>query len=702
MKNLKLAAKIGVGFGLLIAISLALGAIAILNMLGVQTDARRLSGETIPQVRIANDIERSALLTTYEMRGYDLSGDQAALQSAKASLDDVRQHLGEAESLATRSPRLAELLRNTRAARTQVDQYSFLADQTVSTQRDIGLLRAEQDSDYAAYMTRVQAFRKARAAVLDRTGRMDAVNRLVDLGAALRAASFQAQAMSDPSVLEQALKDFSVLDDTIRGVLPSVSAADRQTLADIQAAGESLADACRRLLSSMKDLADLTTKKGTAAQAVLDAARTTSLAGLADAATVTTVSVTRLLTATLVLVAGLAGAMLLGIALSLAITRAIARPLVKAVAFAELIAAGDFTHHLAISQRDEVGALAGALNGMADRLRRMVAAVQENASRVAASSADLSASAEKLAEGAQSQASTLEETSASVEELTASVDQVAEHARGQSEAVLHGTASMTQTKTAMAGVSSSLVEIETLADASVRNAVDGSTAVQRVVEGIHQIAESSERIEGIVTVISDIADQTNLLALNASIEAARAGEHGRGFAVVAGEVSKLAERSAASTREITGLIKESARHVTEGVEVAMNSQAAMEQIKDASRKVKEMIGGLTGSMAQQVAAVYELSSALTGISEMSRSITAATEEQTTNARQVARAVENVNELTQGAASAASQVSEATTQLSTMAQELQHLASQFRIKGGAEVPQIPPRGPRALPAAPGSA
>jgi methyl-accepting chemotaxis protein len=365
--------------------------------------------------------------------------------------------------------------------------------------------------------------------------------------------------------------------------------------------------------------------------------------------------------------------------LAVVLGRSMARPISSMVDAAQQMAEGDLSHTVTANSRDEMGRLGNAFNHMTTRLNAMIRQVLDSSGQVAASSRQLSASSKSLAEGAQTQASTLEETAASMEELTTSVDQVSAHAQSQAAAVAEGSRIMEAVQKAIEDVTQNMAEISRLADGSVEDAQKGAQAVNEVTKGIKLIAESSEKIGGIVTVISDIAEQTNLLALNAAIEAARAGEHGRGFAVVADEVSKLADRSSSSTREIEALIRESVENVGRGVQMAAGSQGAMEQIRSASQKVKIMIADLTGSMSRQVGAIKELANALGTVSEMSQSISAATAEQSTNAKQVAKAVESVNELTQAAASSAEQMSSSTIQLSDMAVELQKMTAQFKIE-----------------------
>ena len=365
------------------------------------------------------------------------------------------------------------------------------------------------------------------------------------------------------------------------------------------------------------------------------------------------------------------------------ISRSITKPLQEASDVSEEISQGHLDRDLTVTSNDEVGRLSSSLNSMSARLRSMVESIRVNSQEVASSSDQIRSSAAQLAEGSQNQASTLEETSASVEELAASINQVAENAQSQASAVDQGSSSMAQVHHSIEETSKDFEEIASLASTTLNSALEGARAVSEVVDGINLIAGSSEKITGIVTLISEIADQTNLLALNAAIEAARAGEHGRGFSVVADEVGKLAERSSQSTKEIEALIKESVKSVEKGIEKAKGSQLAMQHIGVASQQVQEMIARLSQSMRQQVDAVKELAQALSSISAMSQNISVATEEQITNATQVSRAVENVNDITQSAASAAEQMSASTQQLSRMARELQELVSQFTTGRGGE-------------------
>jgi methyl-accepting chemotaxis protein len=283
---------------------------------------------------------------------------------------------------------------------------------------------------------------------------------------------------------------------------------------------------------------------------------------------------------------------------------------------------GDLTRSVAVEGDDDMALLSGNAGRMLGDIREVIKQISEAADQQNEGARMIAESAGSLSDGAQSQAASVEQMTAAVEQLASSIDVI----------------------------SKSAVESRAQAGRTTQLAQAGSQAVHDAIDSMRTIRRSSEQINDIIQVISEIAAQTNLLALNAAIEAARAGEHGLGFAVVADEVRKLAERASEAAKEITQLINESTQRVEEGA--------------DLSEKVGQSLASIVSAVESTAAGIA--------------SIAASSESQSANAAEVKMAIRSVSQTTESNAAAAEQMAASAEELGAQAQGLRDLVKRFRV------------------------
>ena len=257
--------------------------------------------------------------------------------------------------------------------------------------------------------------------------------------------------------------------------------------------------------------------------------------------------------------------------------------------------------------RDETAELAVDVLKCYDSLHALIRKVRHGARELHTASNEIASASTDLAARTEASAAALEEQSSAMEEIGSTVGSTAEHA---------------QTAATFAADNAHVAE-------------KGGAVIAQVVTTMHDIHESSAKINDIIGVIDGIAFQTNILALNAAVEAARAGEAGRGFAVVASEVRSLAQRSAGAAREIKGLITTSVEKVESGTRIVEQAGQTMAQVVGNAKQINQYLGEIATSSREQASGVGQVGQS---IQELDRSTqqNAALVEETTSAASALR------------------------------------------------------------------
>jgi methyl-accepting chemotaxis protein len=316
-------------------------------------------------------------------------------------------------------------------------------------------------------------------------------------------------------------------------------------------------------------------------------------------------------------------------------------------------AASDLSSPLPISGRDEVTAVALAINGLIEKFKLFVGDVTDAAAALQQRSANLDDQADAV------QASSLHNTR-QIHDVVSSMNAITKSASQIEQSVQHSRMQVTGAVAGNDDVQNQLRESERAAEHAIE-------VINRVAGAIEVLHGSSKKIEQVIGVIAEIAEQTNLLALNAAIEAARAGEQGRGFAVVADEVRSLSRRTGESAHQVRQWVSELVTQVN-------RANGLLDETRAAGGTNRETLGTLKTHLVALKQTFDDLSHFTTEVDE-------AVQVQRDEIGRVGRRADALGESSQGLEQHIGHTKTVSDQLRGQSESLRALISRFQIQGG---------------------
>ncbi|MCP4115343.1 MAG: HAMP domain-containing protein [Desulfobacteraceae bacterium] len=352
------------------------------------------------------------------------------------------------------------------------------------------------------------------------------------------------------------------------------------------------------------------------------------------------------------------------LAASYLIILVVTKPIAKSVDFAKQMSAGDFSNTLDIDQKDEIGLLADALNNMSASLSSMFKDIDDGAGTIFSSATELSSISRQMTHGADQASGKSNTVASAAEEMSSNMNSVSA-ASEQASTNLSTVASASEEMTAtISEIAQNTEKARSISESAVTQAKSASSKV-------NELGAAAQDVGKVVETINDISEQTNLLALNATIEAARAGEAGKGFAVVANEIKELAKQTAEATRNIKERIG--------GIQdTTVTTVQEIGQITKVIDDINEIVSVIATAVEEQSATTREIASSISQVSQGIQEVNENVVQSSSVAGEIAQDIDEVNQAAGEISSSASQVNISSEELSKLGGQLKEMVEKFKI------------------------
>ena len=288
--------------------------------------------------------------------------------------------------------------------------------------------------------------------------------------------------------------------------------------------------------------------------------------------------------------------------------------------------------------------------------------IREESSAVSVSMRSINDDLSSVQVNTDEQAAAVEEVTASVEEISAGSDGVVRGASEQDENLGTLARLMDDLERIISDTSALIQNALSAAGDISKSARSGGESLGAMNESMKRVNESSRQMNDIVSIINDISDRINLLALNAAIEAARAGDAGRGFAVVADEIGKLADQTATSIKDITGLIGTNEKEIAEGSAGVARAVDVIGTIIGDINRITNSVDAVSGNAGQQLESYRKVRDYVGLVQNRSHEIMSAMSEQKSALDAVSQSLTSINHISQDNASRIVTMSESSKSL----------------------------------------